>query len=308
VAGFSKFTISLIGFIIPIAFLVGIMELDLRKSGNSLTYKKHNLERNLNKIQVLVLGDSHAHLGINPEYFDLPAFNLANSAQSYYYDVALTRKYMNKMPSLKYVIITISYFNLFYSEINSANTDGCYLYNQVFKIPVEKDGFDLRQYSYVAIYNPYQSLKHLISAEKLSSELTNGYFLIKDGNAFFSKANENNKTLVNRHSTIIATGNAWKNIHLLDLFVKELENKKVCPVVVYMPAQIIYTRKEVPEIDKLNQMFLNYLEKKYHARIINLRTSTLFSNSDFSDPIHLNYIGAKKLSKILAAELSKISH
>ena len=128
-------------------------EIRLRDIPNSYTIKKYYLEKDLNDIQVLILGSSHTYFGINPEFFNLKGYNLANASQTLYYDKELLGRYIDRMPNLKIVIISYSYFALWtelYENVENWR-DYCYYHFWGIK-PNNSKLFDIKQVSYIALY------------------------------------------------------------------------------------------------------------------------------------------------------------
>ena len=91
-----------------IAFL--LMEKQLSKMPNLFVIRKNYLERQLNSIQLLILGSSYGD-SFNPQFFTSKAFTWNFNSQDFYYDQALLKNYIHQMPSLKAVIIPISFFH-----------------------------------------------------------------------------------------------------------------------------------------------------------------------------------------------------
>jgi hypothetical protein len=60
------------------------------------------------------LGSSHSAYGLNPQYFTLKGFNASNISQSLDYDYEILKKYNNKWDKLKFIIIPIDDFTLFF--------------------------------------------------------------------------------------------------------------------------------------------------------------------------------------------------
>ncbi|HNW77047.1 MAG TPA: hypothetical protein PKJ28_09205, partial [Bacteroidales bacterium] len=92
-----KFFLSLTLFLAPVILALGCLEYALRQQKNYLDIKKEKFEQVAGAVEVLILGDSHAHMGLDPARFDRKTFNLASPAQSYYYDVSLLLKYLPRM-------------------------------------------------------------------------------------------------------------------------------------------------------------------------------------------------------------------
>jgi hypothetical protein len=121
---------------------------------------------------------------------------------------------------------------------------------------------------------------------------------------YFEQKDESLK-LLSYHNSIIKNGSIWFNFKLIDSFLKELKKKDVRPIFIYMPTEVDYLKGEDPSITKNNFFILHYFENKYKAKIIDLQSGNGLKTSDFSDPVHLNYFGAKKISKIIAKELTE---
>jgi hypothetical protein len=105
---------TLLTFILPMALLLGAVEITFRSVNNDYKLKHHYMGQYADSLKVLSLGSSHAHFGINPAYFSVPAFNLAMPSQSLKYDWFLFEKWAPQCPNLTHVILPISYFSLFY--------------------------------------------------------------------------------------------------------------------------------------------------------------------------------------------------
>jgi hypothetical protein len=62
----KKYALRLIIFLLPLVSLFGMLEYKLSLIPNSYSYKKQLIEKNAGKIQILVLGSSHAYNDFNP--------------------------------------------------------------------------------------------------------------------------------------------------------------------------------------------------------------------------------------------------
>src|SRR5437868_11806023 len=68
-----------------------------------MTYKREVIERHLDA-ETVVLGASRSLFGVAPRLIPAEAVSLAGAAQDLYYDLALTRHYLPRMPRLKRVV------------------------------------------------------------------------------------------------------------------------------------------------------------------------------------------------------------
>lgn len=103
-------TIPLILFLISLELYCEI------KIPNSYKLKRTSIENYGNKIKILVLGDSHAWNGVNPDQFRQFGFNLSNPTQDIYENQKLLSKTIDQMPNLKIVLYALSYHTIGYKH------------------------------------------------------------------------------------------------------------------------------------------------------------------------------------------------
>ena len=102
---------------------------------NNYTQKASEVKKNYDS-EVLVLGNSHAFYGINPDDFSMKTYNFSNISQSLYFDELLLKKHLENFPNLKYVVLTVDYFSL--SQIDNSSEDiyRKYYYEQYMDLDV----------------------------------------------------------------------------------------------------------------------------------------------------------------------------
>jgi hypothetical protein len=98
------------------------LEIFYRNVSNNYSLKNQEINKNSQKIEVLLFGDSHCLYGLNPSCFSKNTFNLSNVSQTIYFDKLLFDKYVEKLPKLKQVVFCIEYTNL--SQIDNSGDDG----------------------------------------------------------------------------------------------------------------------------------------------------------------------------------------
>lgn len=106
---------ALLFLLLPIAIVL-FSDITLRMQNTLHKEKYEGAKEVLDSIEVLVLGTSHAHYAVNPDIFDLYAYNLANLGQSIYFDKRITLTLLPGMKQLKYVFISIDYHSLAFSS------------------------------------------------------------------------------------------------------------------------------------------------------------------------------------------------
>src|ERR1700743_723210 len=147
----------LLFFLIPLAVLLLFFECFLREMDTTYKIKARELDSVANKVQVLILGNSHAAIGLDPRQFSMYAFNLAAVGQSLYFDKRVALKYIDRLKGLKYVLISVDFHSLYFSDEDYRNLWSYYGYGVEYKdkTPV------LSKYSYLFGYKPVFLLEFL---------------------------------------------------------------------------------------------------------------------------------------------------
>ncbi len=163
----KKFLTRLFIFLLPVILVIGLWEYGLSKIPNSYTLKREQLEAQAPKIEVLVLGGSYSLRGINPEYFSMRGYNVANVEQSLYYDTRITLKYLDKMTSLKVVLIAISYHGLWWQVNEGQEGFRDYFYADYWDIwyPTIKS-YDINVYSKILQYGNDRAFQFALNGFK----------------------------------------------------------------------------------------------------------------------------------------------
>lgn len=307
----KKFLIKSVVFVLPLLIVGFYFELKLSGIPNSYTVKKQNFEARLDSIEVLVLGSSQATYDFNPQYFSLHGYNLSNISQSLFYDSRLTLKYIDKMPNLKYVMISVSYFTLGYEVIDFVESWRDYYYAQYWRIKYpEVKWHDVKNYSKTFLFTPKTSLAYFKKGFRVN--LADGYdtygWLKKDTvdnckNISDSLGIERTKFHKKQYVFERVEGNKRE----LEYLMSELLKRKVTPVLITPPVYATYYNNTDAEIDKKNAEIIKALCTKYNCMYYDYTKDTRFEKRDFFDNDHLNFVGAEKFSKIVDEEILKDS-
>lgn len=302
----KKLVLKLIIFSAPLLIIFSYTEFRLKHILNSYTIKKTFLENNTNKIETLTVGSSQALYGINPEYLSGTTLNLGNASQSLYFDCALVEKYVDKLSSLKHVIIPISYFS-FFSDMNDGKEKiRTYAYYHFFNIKNHSFSFwDAKNYSLI----PLLGIKRVVAVAKSNfkqlddesvATMTNKGFLPMDSANSKHRINDSlGKLRFNYHTTLIKKENLTTNIEALEKLLLHLTSKNIKISFISTPTYKTYYKNFDNKILQQNDSLINVLCKKYHCNYFNWQTDTSFIKEDFYDNDHLNKYGAAKFSKLL---------
>jgi hypothetical protein len=303
----KTFILKLTLFLLPIALLLGSMELRLRNGPNSYTDRRDKLENMVPRVEVLVTGSSHAALAINPNYLSKLTFNLAWMSQDLYFDSQLMRKYMPRAGNLKMVIITISYFSLSSRLPDSIENWRAPFYTQTYDIPPE-DRFDMRNYSYclLAINGPRKegdTFTRFLAFNRERSVDELGYHLTPEDTGNLSEIDANGRVAIARHQASMKTANVPDNLKSLRFMLDVLKERHIGAVIITTPCSPTYCEGINQQTYKEMQNQINVLCQEYGLDYLNYLNDPRFPVETFLDGDHLNYQGAVKFSKIIDSEV-----
>lgn len=281
------------------------------QNGNLSKFKKYNSFEN-NLVKLVNLGTSHGMYGLFYSMIDFSKMNLARSAQSFYYDLELLKKYSNKLNKRIVVIIPISMFS-FYSH-NGENI------NQNYIQLLEKEDIlevDVLKYylfkNFSILYPPSNILEVLKSKlEKTESDI----IYPKDLEKREEREKESVET-VKMHLGISPKIYSLKNAEqdFINL-IKYIEDNNWRCVLITTPFSYLYNENiekyqpgafkeriydNIKEVEKkLNKKFV-YLDYSHDERFEN-------HLEYFFDDDHLNEKGAKYFTEILLEDLKKLGY
>lgn len=296
----KKFLISL-SLLLPALLVVLISgELFIESLPNQYKSKNEYMLNNGSNVETLILGSSHTYYGINPEYLDGNAYNLANPGQNYRYDYYLLSHYADKYERLKTVIIPVSYHSFFQRPYETGNEEDKHLilcYHLYMNCPYGKYRFK---------YN-WELCFPIIFRGKIKAWLTKSTrdcstlgwstdFKLRN-----KKMNEEEKT--GKKHAIIHTIDDWtsmnENVNNLIIILKFCEERSIRAVLVTPPVwHSYYDNIDVKQFNKMN-LIIDSLKRNYIFEYYDYFKDPHFNAEDFFDSNHLSDVGATKFTKIL---------
>lgn len=299
-------------FCLPLVSIFFYVEYKLRQVPNSYTIKKRYLEKNSKKIETVVLGSSQALYSVNPLYFSSKTINLANASQSLYFDVALLEKYADKLPSLKKVIIPVSYFSLFYDMNDGKEKMRAYAYYHYYNLKNHDFNYcDIKNYSLVSLLGIKRVLVSAKSGFKqLNDEnilkMTTEGFLPYDSTNLNKRINDSlGKEWLAYHQSFMKKSSFNFNINCLNRLLQNLTKKNIQVYFISTPTYKTYYQNFDTLIVRTNDSVINSLCRSYNCKYFNWSTDTSFTKQDFYDNDHLNKYGAVKFSKLLDSTITQ---
>ena len=301
----------------PFAILVGLFEVRLAKAPapNQFAAKKCLLERQKQRVEVLVLGSSHSVHGILPSLLGEPAFNLSGVSQSLYYDHALLAKYLIKMPSLKLVVCPVSYFSLEWQLDESIESWRCYYYRYEWGLP-HRDWhmtWHARNFSGYCLCGSELGRKNILFGKikdattdfDLYGGWTNRPFVsdnLKDS-GMGPHLPESAVVALKRHHSGMKQEQLPENAQILTDILRQVKYRGIGLVLVTLPVSRYYADGMNSGAYQRMQATLRQVTATDGVEYLNYTFDRRFSDADFYDADHLNALGAHKFSLILRDEV-----
>lgn len=300
------------GFFIPLIIVYAILEILVLNIPINYKVFGNYLNKHAQEIEVMALGSSQMKCGFNPALCDESAINLASTSQHHNEDFQILKGTMNRLPSLKTVIIEVSYNHL---ELPHHAKD--YWKNAIY----------LKYYGVNAFERPTwakDKLIYLSNARFYSHKLMDYYFYKTDKSQLneygfdtnnyegaFKKLNydetkiaEHKFKIITREDLTLFKNNTAYLYEMIDFMKEKNLNVIICTVPLYKT----YLKKRNPNIVRRRDSILAVIEKKYdNVILLNKETDTLqFSAKDFLNENHLNPDGAKKFTALVNRKLDSL--
>lgn len=284
----------------PVAVLMIMLELLARTIPSAYRIKHDNLMGKKDRIEILVLGSSHAGYDINPRYFGREAFNLSNASQGLYQDYKVLMRYLPECKNVKMVIVPISYFSFRYDMASSPASGRCAYYPLYMGVQGDESSlFDLRKYSALALWGgPIEVVKNALNPKK--ADINEYGCESPEKTGIRGEINDNTgKTRVDTHEKIMNADFLNANVAILSKMAADLGKRNIRVVFVVTPVYKTYYKFISKTTYEEMTGIIASLSLKYSAASFNYFYDNRFELSDFWDNDHLNETGTKKFSIIL---------
>lgn len=302
--------------IFPVIVLIIFFEIKARGLENGFTLKKKIIENNLSDINILILGSSHGYFSINPDILNHNSANLAYYSQDLYYDNLLFEKYKDSLKNLKCIIISVSYFSLWY-DLNEAHEKWRkYFYKEYFNLPARSsyslsDYTDIKAYSFAFFYRFDNTLLGLINPKLFSFGTkmnSRGWNTDTTGKILDSTeaAILKGKERVEFTNTLVIRKNLESNVSILGNLVKYSKENNIKLVFVTTPVSFAYAKYIDKGIYNDFTEKIESLENRKDVFYLNYFYDKRFCITDYYDYDHLKGSGANRFSRILKDTLENL--
>ena len=281
--------------------LWGGLEYFYRSTETNYSYKHKYLTENYEKIEILILGDSHSLFGINPKYFSKHTFNLSNISQSLYFDELLLNAHIDQLSVLKTVVLNVSYFSLSQEDNSTEDAWRKYFYKDQMQLDVPiVSNYNLKSYS-LSLTRRFNKSVDLVSEYFFEGSILGcdlkGYGLQDESNIVEDK-DKLSPSIARKHEN--GSLDFLNNTNRLQRMIEICNKKGVEVVLVELPVYKTYYK--LLNSEKKNKIIeaCKKLEAEYeNVNYINLSQNELFEDSDLRDADHLTNEGAEKCSIFL---------
>jgi hypothetical protein len=299
IAKLALFALLLSG---PIAYIEYRIRHTVNNENLAYKYRYDELFQNKTKSDILVIGDSHGAHGIIPAIAQSDGHKMYNfcfngaspSFNSDLYDII-----SNKYPKPKLIIYEVSHF-MFDGKVLWRRINHDYKY-----IPTTYSSLASMPYNHLEITHEYE----VFSALKLSlNKKTFSNILIQDYDNGFVPNETSFAPDSNSNSYKMSV--SQKETACFEQLISRIKSQKIMIIFVETPEYMqgdsgysyIVKRNNAlikQYADKYSIPFLNYNDER--ASYVN--ASKVF----FSDPGHLNFLGARTFSKVLHSDIDRLN-
>ena len=286
--------------IIPLLVLL-LMGLS-QEQDRVVNLKRQLFEQYKGSTECLIIGTSHALMGLNPTIFPFKALNIAEEAKPIEVDIEIIEKNINQLPHLKYVIIPIDYFTFYFNGLHEESAPKYYHHWGL------KDGF-IRSYYFKRYhaftcgfmlhehdtYDQYDTIMGYRAQYEDLSKLSMSFRL----NKYQAKHNDWNKYWIDTTST----QRIYKRI---DNFISMLQKRNIQTILVTLPVCTQFYTYYDPKVNSSNNQLIDKILQSTNARYINLQNNPLLTaDSLYRDIDHLNYKGASIATRLISDFITK---
>lgn len=304
-----KFLLKLLLFLLPFVLMLVVLEVFYRYIPNNYSCKDQQINKNFQKIEVLLFGDSHCLYGLNPSCFSKNTFNLSNVSQTIYFDKLLFDKYVDKLPKLTQVVFCIEYTNL--SQRDNSGDDGWrkFYYQRFMHLEVPLiSKLDPRNYCLAFTQSFYKSrdlVKRYVKKKTILDCDSLGW------GTNYKKADRIPAAQVAQNRAIVQEDGLMDfevNKSRINDIIRRCKQRNIQVLIVSMPQTKVYeSYLNQNKLSKIKATCSEFQTKNpKEVFYLNLFDDTRFSEEDFYDADHLNNEGALKCSKIVNDYLTSI--
>ncbi|MBO4536226.1 MAG: hypothetical protein J5702_03355 [Bacteroidales bacterium] len=295
-----RFLIKTSLLLLPVLVFVVLCETGHRTADNDYKYKYRWLSEHASRVKILSLGSSHGYQGIEPDQFDDLTFNAAHVSQDLHYDEFIFNSFVDRMDSLKCLILPISYFSPWSRLEDGLEAWRVRRYHLYYHYPTS--WFD-PQYN----LEIYSGLRPRTALREILGKSNNLYVTELGRGTRYNKKNRSDNwkdtgiLAAERHTRDNPDTNLYQaNLLRVRRMIEKCREKHADVLLITMPAYITYRENlKEDQLSKAISFCLSLKEEYDNVYYLDMLADPRFTEDDFYDSDHLNEYGAAKLSYIL---------
>jgi hypothetical protein len=299
---------------LPLLPILGYFEYRLSFLNTNYFYKRIALESQIGKIEVLVDGSSNTFYGVNTDQFSRHGYNLAFPGHGMFYDAEMIRKFSQRMPALRMVVLTVNFFTLGTADAEFTQGWRAYFDRQYFGLATNgaegaigalKCWFEPSNFSKIALYGAAitTQAKQNYKAPVDIIASPSGWF--DAGTVSADPSLRLGPAAAEAHSSGTSEKNYAPNLQYWEALIDDLKRRKIAVVIVQLPTDVSYSESLDPKKVGTMKRTLEEFAKRHGIRYVDYTGDPRFSSEDFSWELvdHMNASGATKFGKILDEEV-----
>ena len=303
----KKFLADLSIFVFIVVLLLSVCEVLARHADNVYKRKDADLMKQANDIETLIVGPSTMYSGIDPRYLTHKAYNYGLPSSSMPYDVFILNKYIDSCRNLKYVILNLSYLSPYY-QLERFGDDSryamCYHVYLDCNIHTKFSKYNLE------IASPGHAIEQIISLLHKTeySYDENGF---NRGRGIVDRSKWEQMGKEHAISTTEADKSGYAdNMRALEHAGKLCKERGLSLLIITAPMTSYY--RDLFDDGQLSRMYnmASQMEEQFPGTVkyLDYLDDERFTDDDFSDDMHLNNEGAKKLTMMINSEITTREH
>lgn len=280
-----------------------------------LAQKAHFEAGAADRAEVVVLGMSYLWRGIDPEFLQAPAYNLSFSHQDFYYSLRLLERYIERMPTLKVVVLGMEMNVVAYTAENthlvpkyyfaayrfwpSRGLDLQFLFtNSMFW--VMRDSFfpDL-------LAGRRATVLPVETVDRLSQRRTSGPLLIS-GYEYSDEVEAPRPDPWYSEQRFFESRVYRKNIGYVRRIAALARSRGITVVLLAPPWDMSRTPRPEETVKFQGFVLRTFVDGQDNVVFLDHTNTGRFTQAMFSDGYHLNYEGATLLTRLLQRDLDTI--
>lgn len=314
---------TLLFLLLPVVVVL-LFDLYLRNMETQYSAKYDGLMKMKKEVEVLFVGNSHAHYAISPLHITrLKAYNLAMVSQQLYFDKRLTIKAINEgVSNLRYLFISVDYHSLHTSSQDERNIWSYYANGIRYK---DQDYTKAILSPFIWGYTPRVSytmarraLKrrvkyggkavpfHVERGVNVTDSLFQGFLGLEGTKVSTFKPSEYRK-IASKFREDTTSGERAEVLSDLHQFIRFLKEKDIQPILFSSPTYREYNQTLDSAQIRRNLEDIRSICETHNIPYWPYNDDARFTREDFFNPDHLNKQGAAKFSRILDERLGEWS-